>query len=79
MCSISAAGTNLTATLPLLSTYLVQASANYSDARPCFADLLARLQHINATVIVLPTSLEVHSPSDSCRFPTPGTPQYLHF
>ena len=60
MCRISAAGTDLTTTLPLLSAYLVQASTNYTDARPCLGSLLARLQHINATVIVLPSSLEVH-------------------
>ena len=58
-CSISAAGTDLAATLPLLSAYLVQASTNYSDARPCFNGLLARFQHINATVLLLPSSLEV--------------------
>ncbi len=62
-CSITAAGTDLNTTLPLLSAYLVQASANYTDARPCLIGLLARLQHINATVIVLPSSLEVSVPS----------------
>ncbi|CAL5222903.1 g5332, partial [Coccomyxa viridis] len=56
--AITAAGTDLSTTLPLLSAYLVQASTNYTDARPCLISLLARLQHINATVIVLPSSLE---------------------
>ena len=58
-CRLVAAGGNLTATLPLLSAYLLGAAANYSDARPCMVALLARLQHINATVIVLPASLGV--------------------
>ena len=63
-CRLVAAGSNLTATLPLLSAYLLDAAANYSDTRPCMVALLARLQHINATVIVLPASLAV---SDSCH------------
>ena len=58
-CRLVAAGSNLTATLPLLSAYLLGAAANYTDARPCMVALLARLQHINATVIVLPASLGV--------------------
>ena len=58
-CRLVAAGSNLTATLPLLSACLLDAAANFSDARPCMAALLARLQHINATVIVLPASLGV--------------------
>ena len=61
-CRLVAAGSNLTATLPLLSAYLLGAAANYSDARPCMAALLARLQRINATVIVLPASLAVSHP-----------------
>ena len=62
-CRLVAAGSNLTATLPLLSGYLLEAAANYSDARPCLVALLARLQHINATVIVLPASLGVSHPA----------------
>ena len=58
-CRLVAAGSNLTATLPLLSAYLLDAAANYSDARPCMVALLARLQHINTAVIVLPASLGV--------------------
>ena len=60
-CRLIAAGSNVTATLPLLSGYLLDAAANYSDTRPCMLALLARLQHINSTVIVLPASLGVSS------------------
>ena len=58
-CRLGTAGINLTATLPLLSAYLLAASSNYSHTRPCMADLLARMLHINTTVIVFPASLEV--------------------
>ena len=71
-CTITAAGADLNATLPLLSTYLIKASTNYTDTRPCIDALIAHLLHINITVIVLPTTLSVgyiltSRPTSRCR------------
>jgi hypothetical protein len=66
---LSSTATNLSSTLPALSTFLLQAHSNYSIARPCILDLLNRLQDINAHVVVLPNDIYVSCLIASCRYP----------
>lgn len=52
------AGSLLNVTLPALSQQLASVQAGYAAARPCIVALLARVQLINSSVVVLPKDME---------------------
>ena len=61
MRSLSTAASDLGVVAPDLASGLAGAYDNYTSARPCMTGLLARLDSINATVVVLPANVAVMS------------------
>lgn len=60
LCSLQSVAGNLTAnTLPNLSATLRNMSSDYISVRPALLGILAQMQHINDTVILLPTAMQV--------------------
>ena len=62
LCSLQAVAGNLTAnSLPNISSTLRNMSTDYTSVRPALLGILAQMQHINDTVILLPTAMQVGS------------------
>ena len=60
LCSLQSVAGNLTAnTLPNLSATLRNMSSDYISVRPALLGILAQMQHINDTVILLPAAMQV--------------------
>ena len=60
LCSLQSVAGNLTAsTLPNLSATLRNMSTDYISVRPALLGILAQMQHINETVILLPPAMQV--------------------
>lgn len=75
---LSGAASNLSLTLPAISSFLLGAKSNYSSARPCMLDLLSRLQDINIHVITLPSNIFVRSHNQLSKY-TPLFPLIISF
>ena len=73
--SLSTAASDLGFVAPALASGLTTAYDNYTTARPCMTGLLARMDNVNSTVLVLPASIAVSVPPVSQQDPHFGAPQ----